>query len=360
MHQYLFFIGSFPIRAYGLLFMLGIVSAGITAYYIMKRDGRGWHVHIFDFTMYCGLAGIVGGRLWDVFFFDWAYYQHHLTEIPYVWQGGMAIQGGLLFGAIAGYLYTKHYHIDTWAFGDLLAPAIILGQSIGLSPFWVMLSIVVGVVIWLVIRGIVRPIERVAAASETLASGNLDMRVTVNRKDELGVLQQSFNTMADALNQKIDELMQELQKKKLHIAIVLDEFGGTVGLITLEDILEELVGEIWDEHDEVTEDFRKQSDGSWLVSGSASVDDLYEELDLPEEEDIDSNTVNGLVQEKTCHLPKVGDRFTLGEYDGVVTRTAKRRVTEVRLTPAAPAEDAEKDDEKDKRFSRLAQRGESR
>ena len=104
----------------------------------------------------------------------------------------------------------------------------------------------------------------------------------------------------------------------------------------------------------------QQSDGSWLVSGSASVDDLYEELDLPEEEDIDSNTVNGLVQEKTCHLPKVGDRFTLGEYDGVVTRTAKRRVTEVRLTPAAPAEDAEKDDEKEKRFSRLAQRGESR
>lgn len=111
--------------------MLGIISSGLTAYYIMKRDGRGWHVHIFDFTMYCGLAGIVGGRLWDVFFFDWAYYQHHLTEIPYVWQGGMAIQGGLLFGAIAGYLYTKHYHIDTWAFGDLLAPAIILGQSIG-------------------------------------------------------------------------------------------------------------------------------------------------------------------------------------------------------------------------------------
>ena len=84
MHQYLFFIGSFPIRAYGLLFMLGIVSAGITAYYIMKRDGRGWHVHIFDFTMYCGLSGIVGGRLWDVFFFDWAYYHNHLTEIPYV------------------------------------------------------------------------------------------------------------------------------------------------------------------------------------------------------------------------------------------------------------------------------------
>ena len=159
---------------------------------------------------------------------------------------------------------------------------------------------------------------------------------------------------------QISQLLRTLREQHHHLAVVVDEYGGTEGIITLEDILEELVGEIWDEHDEVTEDFRKQSDGSWLVSGSASVDDLYEELDLPEEEDIDSNTVNGLVQEKTCHLPKVGDRFTLGEYDGVVTRTAKRRVTEVRLTPAAPAEDAERDDEKDKRFSRLAQRGESR
>ena len=159
---------------------------------------------------------------------------------------------------------------------------------------------------------------------------------------------------------QISQLLRTLREQHHHLAVVVDEYGGTEGIITLEDILEELVGEIWDEHDEVTEDFRKQSDGSWLVSGSASVDDLYEELALPEEEDIDSNTVNGLVQEKTCHLPKVGDRFTLGEYDGVVTRTAKRRVTEVRLTPAAPAEDAEKDDEKDKRFSRLAQRGESR
>ena len=159
---------------------------------------------------------------------------------------------------------------------------------------------------------------------------------------------------------QISQLLRTLREQHHHLAVVVDEYGGTEGIITLEDILEELVGEIWDEHDEVTEDFRKQSDGSWLVSGSASVDDLYEELDLPEEEDIDSNTVNGLVQEKTCHLPKVGDRFTLGEYDGVVTRTAKRRVTEVRLTPAAPAEDAEKDNEKDKRFSRIAQRGESR
>ena len=154
---------------------------------------------------------------------------------------------------------------------------------------------------------------------------------------------------------QISQLLRTLREQHHHMAVVVDEYGGTEGIITLEDILEELVGEIWDEHDEVTEDFRKQSDGSWLVSGSASVDDLFETLDLPEDEDIDSNTVNGLVQEKTCHLPKVGDHFSLGEYDGVVTRTARRRVTEVRLTPADPAAVPDSSDEKEKRFPRLSQ-----
>ena len=151
---------------------------------------------------------------------------------------------------------------------------------------------------------------------------------------------------------QISQLLRTLREQHHHMAVVVDEYGGTEGIITLEDILEELVGEIWDEHDEATEDFRRQSDGSWIVLGSASVDDLYEMLGLPEDEDIDSNTVNGLVQEKTCHLPKVGDRFTLGEYDGVVTRTAKRRVTEVRLTPADKPE-PKKDEEDRQRFNRI-------
>ena len=145
---------------------------------------------------------------------------------------------------------------------------------------------------------------------------------------------------------QISQLLRTLREQHHHLAVVVDEYGGTEGIITLEDVLEELVGEIWDEHDEATEDFHKQSDGSWIVLGSASVDDLFETLGLPEDEDIDSNTVNGLVQEKTCHLPKVGDRFTLGSYDGVVTRTAKRRVTEVRLTPAEKPEPEKNDDEK--------------
>lgn len=130
MHQYLFFIGDFPIRAYGLILSLSIILATGTAYFLAKQDGR-WHQHVPDMGIYCGLAGIIGARLWDVFFFDWDYYSQHLLEIPFVWQGGMAIQGGVILGVIVGYLYTKRHKIDTWAFADIIAPAIILGQAIG-------------------------------------------------------------------------------------------------------------------------------------------------------------------------------------------------------------------------------------
>ena len=111
-----------------------------------------------------------------------------------------AVLGTVLDFGVAGNL--EFFAIYSYTFQQQSLTQI----QLSLVVICALLSIVVGVVIWLVIRGIVRPIERVAAASETLASGNLDMRVTVDRKDELGVLQQSFNTMADALNQKIDEL----------------------------------------------------------------------------------------------------------------------------------------------------------
>lgn len=130
MHQYLFFVGDFPIRAYGLILSLSIILATGVAYFLAKQDGR-WHNHIVDIGIYSGIAGIVGARLWDVFFFDWAYYSHHLSEIFYVWQGGMAIQGGIVFGVGAGIIYAKRHKIDILALADIVAPAIILGQAIG-------------------------------------------------------------------------------------------------------------------------------------------------------------------------------------------------------------------------------------
>ena len=130
MHQYLFFVGDFPIRAYGLILSLSIILATGVAYFLAKQDGR-WHNHIVDIGIYSGIAGIVGSRLWDVFFFDWAYYSHHLSEIFYVWQGGMAIQGGIVFGVGAGIIYARRHKIDILALADIVAPAIILGQAIG-------------------------------------------------------------------------------------------------------------------------------------------------------------------------------------------------------------------------------------
>ena len=130
MHQYLFFVGDFPIRAYGLILSLSIILATGVAYFLAKQDGR-WHNHIVDIGIYSGIAGIVGARLWDVFFFDWAYYSHHLSEIFYVWQGGMAIQGGIVFGVGAGIIYARRHKIDILSLADIVAPAIILGQAIG-------------------------------------------------------------------------------------------------------------------------------------------------------------------------------------------------------------------------------------
>lgn len=130
MHQFLFYIGDFPIRAYGLVLSLSIVLATGVAYFLAKQDGR-YHEHVVDLGIYCGLAGILGARLWDVFFFDWGYYKNHLTEILNVWQGGMAIQGGVLLGVLAGILYCHFNKIDILAMMDISAPAIILGQGLG-------------------------------------------------------------------------------------------------------------------------------------------------------------------------------------------------------------------------------------
>lgn len=131
MHQYLFFIGGFPIRAYGTMLALAIICGGSVAYFLLKKDGRGWHQHIIDFSITVAIAGLIGARLWDVFFFDWQYYGNHLLEIPFVWQGGMAIQGGVVLGTLAGYWYLRKNNIDFWAFADIFAPALILAQSVG-------------------------------------------------------------------------------------------------------------------------------------------------------------------------------------------------------------------------------------
>ena len=134
-------------------------------------------------------------------------------------------------------------------------------------------------------------------------------------------------------NTHIYELMQILQREKLHMAVVLDEWGGTDGLITLEDIVEELVGEIWDEHDVVEEFYTKISDNEYLVKGEAEVDDLFERFDIEvkEEEEDDYNSVSGWAIAQLGHIPEVGESFQFENLFVQITKADNRKVNEVRI-----------------------------
>ena len=130
---------------------------------------------------------------------------------------------------------------------------------------------------------------------------------------------------------RISDLLRQLQQNKVHMAGVVDEYGGTQGIVTMEDIMEELVGEIWDEHDEVIEEFRKQSDGSYLVACSADLDDLYDLFDMKPSEEYDASSVSGWVMEEIGRVPDVGDRFRADGLEVCVTRVEHRRVMEIRV-----------------------------
>ena len=130
-------------------------------------------------------------------------------------------------------------------------------------------------------------------------------------------------------HKKISQLLQELQASNHHIAVVIDEFGGTVGIVTLEDILEELVGEIWDEHDEIIRSVEKLSDDEFLVLGNANVDKLLELLGYDEE--TEAVTVNGWIMNELQKLPEKGDSFRFHEWQITVMEMEERRVKSARI-----------------------------
>lgn len=159
----------------------------------------------------------------------------------------------------------------------------------------------------------------------------------LNQKD-FAVMRKTQQTLSSVMTEpifvvpsmKISELLRTLQSKKSHMAIILDEFGGTVGIVTLEDILEELVGEIWDEHDTVVEPFVQITDKKYKVRSTADLDDMFALFDM--EEDIDHSTVGGWVVEEFGKIPRVGDEFTFGPLHVCVSKRDPRRVTEVIVT----------------------------
>ena len=129
---------------------------------------------------------------------------------------------------------------------------------------------------------------------------------------------------------KISAVLQQLQKKKSHMAVVSGEFGETVGIITMEDILEELVGEIWDEHDEVEIDIQQINDSEYIVDGLASIDDVFEFFGI-EDKNSDVSTLNGWIMEHIEKIPEVGDGFEYANISLEVIEVDGRRAGKVKI-----------------------------
>lgn len=128
-------------------------------------------------------------------------------------------------------------------------------------------------------------------------------------------------------SEMINDLLKTLQVNKSHIAVVLDEYGGTLGIVTMEDILEELVGEIWDEHDEVVEDFKKLNENKYRVDCSVNAEDFYEFFEI--ESDSESISLGGWVMEQLGKVPEEGDKFKYEMLDITVFETDSRRATKI-------------------------------
>ena len=145
----------------------------------------------------------------------------------------------------------------------------------------------------------------------------------------------------------VSEQLKAFRRRKTHFALVVDEYGEVEGMVTLEDILEEIVGDISDEHDVVVAGVRAQPDGSVVVDGSVPIRDLNRAMDwhLPDEE---ATTVAGLVIHEARSIPERGQSFTFHGFRFRVLRRERNRITALRIV-AVPREAAELDEKKPKR-----------
>ena len=148
----------------------------------------------------------------------------------------------------------------------------------------------------------------------------------------------------------IGNLLKQFRSSQTHLVILLDEFGGTEGIVTMEDVLEELVGEIYDEHDEVSEEVVEQEDGTLIVDGNMQLQELLDKLEA--ENEYDTDTVGGWAAEMLEKVPEVGDSFTLGRHQFTVTEMDGFRVTRMQVEnlpePEAEAEAPEAEEEHEK------------
>ena len=148
-------------------------------------------------------------------------------------------------------------------------------------------------------------------------------------------------------SEKLSDLLKLLQGHKSHVAIVLDEYGGTLGIVTMEDILEELVGEIWDEHDEVVETFKPTEKGSYIVDCMVNLDDFARFFDV--EIESESISLGGWITEMLEKIPVSGDSFDFETLSVTVTELDSHRVAFAEVLKTVAEETEEEDEKKDKK-----------
>jgi putative hemolysin len=143
-------------------------------------------------------------------------------------------------------------------------------------------------------------------------------------------------------SKRVSELLKELQRKQAHMAIVVDEYGGTAGLVTVEDLLEEIVGEIRDEYDVEADTVTDEGNGTFVFSGKVSVDEVADRLDVKIERE-GFETVGGYLLSHLGRMPYMGEKFEVDDLEAEVLEVERRRINKVRLRrrqPAAAAEEA--------------------
>ena len=173
----------------------------------------------------------------------------------------------------------------------------------------------------------------------------------LNEKDFYKMTHEGCSRITDIMKEpvfapaslSISNLLKQFRSAKTHLVILLDEFGGTEGIVTMEDVLEELVGEIYDEHDEVEEEVVEQEDGTLIVDGSMQLQELLDKYGL--ENEYDADTVGGWASEMLEKVPEVGDSFTLEKHQFTVTEMDGFRVTRMQVMTLPEEEEATGEEE---------------